>query len=187
MGYRFYETAAAEGLIDYENTFLYPFGHGLSYTTFTQEMGDITEADGQISFDVTVTNTGDPKGKDVVEVYYNPPYINGGIEKASANLVAFDKTDLLEPGASQTLTITFAAEDMASYDYENAKGYVLEAGDYQISINRDSHNVLAAQTYTVDSLSLIHISWGFIRKPCFTMEKEASGSMSRFCGSWSWL
>ena len=151
VGYRFYETAAAEGLIDYDNTVLYPFGHGLSYTTFTQEMGDITEADGQISFDVTVTNTGDTKGKDVVEVYYNPPYINGGIEKASANLVAFDKTDLLEPGASQTLTITFAAEDMASYDYENAKGYVLEAGDYQISINRDSHNVLAAQTYTVDS------------------------------------
>lgn len=150
VGYRFYETAAAEGLIDYDKTVLYPFGYGLSYTTFTQEMGTISEQDGTISFDVTVTNTGDTAGKDVVEVYYNPPYKNGGIEKASANLIAFDKTDLLEPGASQTLTVTFTAEDMASYDYQDVKGYVLDAGDYIISINRDSHNILAEQTYTVD-------------------------------------
>lgn len=81
VGYRFYETAASEGLIDYDKTVLYPFGYGLSYTTFTQEMGKITENDGTISFDVTVTNTGDTAGKDVVEVYYNPPYTNGGIEK----------------------------------------------------------------------------------------------------------
>lgn len=92
VGYRFYETAASEGLIDYDKTVLYPFGYGLSYTTFTQEMGKITENDGTISFDVTVTNTGDTAGKDVVEVYYNPPYTNGGIEKASANLIAYDKT-----------------------------------------------------------------------------------------------
>src|SRR5699024_12457733 len=76
---------------------------------------------GNISFDVTVTNTGDAAGKDVVEVYYNPPYTNGGIEKATANLVAFEKTETLEPGASETVTITFKAEDMASYDYQNAK------------------------------------------------------------------
>ena len=80
--------------------------------------------------------------------YYNPPYTDGGIEKASANLIAFDKTDILNPGESQVLTISFAAEDMASYDYKDAKGYVLEAGDYHISINRDSHNVLAERTYT---------------------------------------
>ena len=73
VGYRFYETAAEEGLIDYDKTVLYPFGYGLSYTTFTQEMGPVTEADGKISFEVTVTNTGDKAGKDVVEVYYNPP------------------------------------------------------------------------------------------------------------------
>lgn len=150
-GYRFYETAAAEGLIDYDSTVLYPFGYGLSYTTFEQSMGDITEDNGQITFDVTVTNTGDTAGKDVIEVYYNPPYTNGGIEKATANLIAFDKTDILEPGASQTLTISFAEEDMASYDYQNVKGYVLEAGDYRISINSDSHNVLAEQTFTVDT------------------------------------
>ena len=150
VGYRFYETAAAEGLIDYDKTVLYPFGYGLSYTDFTQEMGEITETDGMISFDVIVTNAGDTAGKDVVEVYYNPPYTNGGIEKSTTNLIAFDKTDILEPGASQTLTISFPAEEMASYDYQDAKGYVLEAGDYAISINSDSHNVLDSKTYTVN-------------------------------------
>ena len=149
VGYRFWETAAAEGLIDYDASVVYPFGYGLTYTSFTQEMGEITESDGQISFDVTVTNTGDVAGKDVVEVYYNPPYTNGGIEKASANLIAFEKTEILEPGASETVTISFNAEDMASYDYQNAQAYVLEAGDYVISINSDSHNVIASQTYNV--------------------------------------
>ncbi len=149
VGYRFYETAADEGLIDYDQTVLYPFGYGLSYTSFTQEMGELSEQDGTISFDVTVTNTGEVSGKDVVEVYYNPPYTNGGIEKASANLIAFDKTDLLAPGASETVTISFSAEDMASYD-ENGDGcYVLESGDYQISINEDSHNEIDSRTYSV--------------------------------------
>lgn len=149
VGYKFYETAALEGLIDYDKTVQYPFGYGLSYTSFKQEMGEITETDGDISFDVTVTNTGDKAGKDVVEVYFNPPYTNGGIEKASANLVQFEKTGMLEPGASETVKISFAKEDMASYDYKDAKGYVLEAGDYQISINADSHNVLDSKTFTV--------------------------------------
>ncbi len=149
VGYKFYETAAVEGLINYDETVVYPFGYGLSYTTFTQEMGEITESDGTISFDVTVTNTGDVAGKDVVEVYYNPPYTNGGIEKASANLIAFEKTGMLEPGASETVTISFKAEDMASYDYQNAKAYVLEAGNYEISINSDSHNVIDSRTYNV--------------------------------------
>ena len=149
VGYKFYETAAAEGLIDYDTTVQYPFGYGLSYTTFTQEMDTISESNGTITFDVTVTNTGDVAGKDVVQVYYNPPYTNGGIEKASANLIAFDKTDMLEPGASQTLTISFDVEDMASYDTYGAGAYVLEAGDYAISINSDAHNVIASQTYNV--------------------------------------
>ena len=95
VGYKFYETAAAEGFIDYDKVVQYPFGYGLSYTTFEQKMGEITEADGKISFEVEVKNTGDVAGKDVVEVYYNPPYTNGGIEKASANLIAFEKTSLL--------------------------------------------------------------------------------------------
>lgn len=150
VGYRFYETAAEEGLISYDDMVLYPFGYGLSYTSFTQKMGALTEADGKITFDVTVTNTGETKGKDVVEVYYNPPYTNGGIEKASANLIAFEKTQVLEPGASETVSITLAAEDMASYDANGAKAYVLEAGDYKISVRSDSHTILDEQSYQVN-------------------------------------
>lgn len=149
VGYRFWETAAEEGLINYDEFVVYPFGYGLSYTTFTQEMGELNATDDSISVDVTVTNTGDTAGKDVVELYYMPPYTNGGIEKASVNLAAFDKTDLLEPGDSQTLTLTFNIEDMASYDYQNAQAYVLEAGDYEISLRSDSHTVIDSQTYNV--------------------------------------
>ena len=151
VGYKFYETAADEGFIDYDQTVAFPFGYGLSYTTFEQEMGDVTYGeDGKITFDVTVTNTGKTAGKDVVEAYYNPPYTNGGIEKASVNLVAFEKTDELAPGESQTVTIEFDDDDMASYDYQKAKAYVLEQGDYDISIQSDSHTVIDEKTVTVD-------------------------------------
>lgn len=150
VGYKYYETAAQEGAIDYDKTVQYPFGYGLSYTEFEQKMGELEEKDGQISVDVEVTNTGDVAGKDVVEVYYEPPYTNGGIEKSSANLIEFAKTDLLQPGESQTVTVTFSIEDMASYDENHAKAYVLEKGDYAISINSDSHTVLDQKTYTAD-------------------------------------
>ena len=150
VGYKYYETAAQEGAIDYDKTVQYPFGYGLSYTEFEQKMGELEEKDGQISVDVEVTNTGDVAGKDVVEGYYEPPYTNGGIEKSSANLIEFAKTDLLQPGESQTVTVTFSIEDMASYDENNAKAYVLEKGDYVISINSDSHTVLDQKTYTAD-------------------------------------
>ena len=150
VGYKYYETAAQEGAIDYDKTVQYPLGYGLSYTEFEQKMGELKEKDGQISVDVEVTNTGDVAGKDVVEVYYKPPYTNGGIEKSSANLIEFAKTDLLQPGESQTVTVTFSIEDMASYDENNAKAYVLEKGDYAISINSDSHTVLDQKTYTAD-------------------------------------
>ena len=149
VGYRFYETAAVEGLIDYDKTVQFPFGYGLSYTDFEQKMGDVTVADGKVSFDVTVTNNGTAAGKDVVEVYYNPPYTNGGIEKASANLIDFAKTDVLQPGESQTINVSFSEEDMASYDTYGNGCYVLEAGDYEISINSDSHNTIASQTVSV--------------------------------------
>ena len=151
VGYKYYETAAQEGAIDYDKTVQYPFGYGLSYTEFEQKMGELEEKDGQISVDVEVTNTGDVAGKDVVEVYYKPPYTNGGIEKSSANLIEFAKTDLLQPGESQIVTVTFSIEDMASYDENNAKAYVLEKGDYVISINSDSHTVLDQKTYTADN------------------------------------
>lgn len=149
VGYRFFETAAEEGLIDYDNVVMYPFGYGLSYTSFTQQMGQLNVVDGMVSVDVTVTNTGSVAGKDVVELYYTPPYTNGGIEKASVNLAAFDKTDVLAPGASQTMTLTFNLEDMASYDTYGAGSYVLEAGTYEISLRTDSHTVVDSQTYTV--------------------------------------
>ena len=151
VGYKYYETAAQEGAIDYDKTVQYPFGYGLSYTEFEQKMGELEEKDGQISVDVEVTNSGDVAGKDVVEVYYKPPYTNGGIEKSSANLIEFEKTNLLQPGESQTVTVTFSIEDMASYDENNAKAYVLEKGDYVISINSDSHTVLDQKTYTADT------------------------------------
>lgn len=156
VGYRYYETAYAEAQagnmdFDYDETVVYPFGYGLSYTSFQQEMGEVTSDGTTVSFDVTVTNTGDVAGKDVVEVYYNPPYTNGGIEKSAANLIEFEKTDLLDPGASQTISISFALEDMASYDTYGEGCYVLESGDYEISINTDAHNKIAADTVSVPS------------------------------------
>ncbi|MBR4358190.1 MAG: glycoside hydrolase family 3 C-terminal domain-containing protein [Butyrivibrio sp.] len=156
VGYKYYETAAVEAAagnfeFDYDANVVYPFGYGLSYTTFTQEMSEINNDGTNISFDVTVTNTGNVAGKDVVEVYFNPPYTNGGIEKAAANLVAFEKTETLEPGASATVSISFPVEDMASYDTYGHGCYVLESGDYEISINSDSHNKIAAKTVNIGS------------------------------------
>ena len=151
VGYKFYETAADEGLIDYDKEVVYPFGYGLSYTTFTQKMSDITSDGSSLKFSVTVTNTGSAAGKDVVEIYNDPPYTNGGIEKASANLLDFAKTSELAPGESETIDFTIPVEDLASYDYKNNGCYVLEAGDYIISTNSDAHNVLDSKTYTVAS------------------------------------
>lgn len=150
VGYRFYETAAAEKLINFEEAVQFPFGYGLSYTTFDQKMGELKVNDGALSVDVTITNTGNTAGKEVAEIYYNPPYTNGGIEKASVNLIGFAKTGELEPGESETVTVSFTAEDMASYDDKNAKAYILEAGAYEISLRSDSHTVIDSKTYTVD-------------------------------------
>ena len=99
-----------------------------SDASFKQEMGPISESNGTIAFEVTVTNTGSVAGKEVVEVYFTPPYNNGGIEKAAVNLVNFAKTDVLAPGASQTIPFTIPKEDMASYDSSAIKtangGYI---------------------------------------------------------------
>ena len=151
VGYKFYETAADEGLINYDDEVVFPFGYGLSYTSFTKEMSGITNDGTSLNFTVTVTNTGSVAGKDVVEIYSNPPYTNGGIEKSSANLLDFAKTNELAPGESQTIEFSIPVEDLASYDYQTNGCYVLEAGDYVISANDDSHNVADSQTYTVAS------------------------------------
>ena len=149
VGYKFYETAAVEGLIDYDKTVQFPFGYGLSYTTFEKKITDFNADGTTVTMEVEIKNTGDTAGKDVVEIYYTPPYYNGGIEKASTNLVEYAKTDVIEPGESETVTITFDYEDMASYDEKTNEAYVLEHGDYEITLNSDSHTVLDSKTISV--------------------------------------
>ena len=149
VGYKFYETASDEGLINYDDTVAFPFGYGLSYTSFDQKLDSVKYKGGKVTVTATVTNTGDKAGKDVVEAYYNPPYTDGGIEKASKNPAGFEKTKELQPGESQKVTVKFDDDDMASYDYKGAKAYVLEKGDYDISIQSDSHHVIDHKAITV--------------------------------------
>lgn len=155
MGYKFYETAAQEGLIDYDAYVQYPFGYGLSYTTFEQKITDFKQTADALTVEVTVKNTGSVAGKDVVELYFTPPYTNGGIEKASVNLVDFAKTELLKPGASEKITFTVPLEELASYDSSCIKtaggGYILEAGSYNLSIRSDSHTVLDSKEFEISA------------------------------------
>ena len=159
VGYKWYETADEEGFFadvsndygtGYDAVVQYPFGYGLSYTTFEWEAsaswGDTESmsATGEYTVEVTVHNTGDTAGKDVVQLYYTPPYTQGGIEMASVNLLAFAKTDLIQPGESQTVTLTFDAYDLAAYDYSDANDnqfadYEIVPGDYQIRLMKNSH------------------------------------------------
>ncbi|RMI09265.1 beta-glucosidase [Cellulomonas triticagri] len=156
IGYRYYETAAAEGFLDYDEAVVYPFGHGLSYTDFAWEVTgtEAGDVDGTVAVTVEVTNTGEVAGKDVVQLYYTAPYTPGGIEKSEVVLGDFAKTGVIEPGASQTVTLELPVEDMASYDHLGERAYVLEQGDYVLSVRTDSHTVAdgtAPITYTVDS------------------------------------
>lgn len=158
IGYRYYETVAADGGTftvegqsgkSYDEAVAYPFGHGLSYTSFTQTLDSVKVKDGMVNITVTVKNTGDAPGKDVIQVYYHAPYNPGGIEKSATVLAAYEKTELLQPGASAQYTLSYSIEDMASYDYLNERCYVLEAGDYVISLNRNAHELYGENcTYT---------------------------------------
>lgn len=174
LGYRWYETASSLGYFDStnlpegetdpyynrDNGVVYPFGYGLSYTTFSQEITDFKEKDSEINVTVKVTNTGDVAGKDVVQVYYEAPYtefdVENMIEKSTVNLLDYAKTKLLEPGNSEEVTITFNIEDMASYCFTHANPdgttgcYVLENGDYQITVRANSHDVIDSRTVTYD-------------------------------------
>ena len=156
VGYRFYETRFvdnATGVCDegaYGNTVQYPFGYGLSYTSFEQAIEDFSVDKDTVTMKVKVTNTGDTAGKDVAQVYFTAPYTAGGIEKAHVVLAAFGKTGELQPGDSETLTLTFAVDDMASYDENGAGCYVLEAGTYQIKLMANAHEVIDSREYTVD-------------------------------------
>lgn len=156
FGYRYYETAAAEGFIDYDQAVVYPFGYGLSYTDFAWKIAGTQagDVDGTITVKVDVTNTGAVAGRDVVQLYYSAPYTPGGIEKSAVVLGGFAKTDEIAPGATAQVEIQVDVEDMASYDYTNEKAYVLDAGDYQLSVRTNAHTVAPGTepfTYTVGS------------------------------------
>lgn len=156
VGYRYYETRFIDnetGACDedsYQKAVQYPFGYGTSYTTFEKEIEAYEEKDGMISVDVKVTNTGAVAGKEVVQIYYTAPYTVGGTEKSHVVLAAFDKTGLLEANESETVTLEFSVEDMASYDQNTEGAYVLDAGDYEIKLMDNSHDLLDSVIYTVD-------------------------------------
>ena len=159
MGYRYYETAAeVDPAFDYGKAVVFPFGYGLSYTSFSQELVDLSDDGYTITAKVKVTNTGDKAGKEVVQLYLNPAYTDldasERIEKPTRYLVAFGKSAMIEPGKSETVTLTCNWDDLTSYAayHDNGNGttgcYVLEEGDYTLSINRDSHTVLDQKTLT---------------------------------------
>ena len=146
VGYRYYETRFGSDEASYNANVAYPFGYGLSYTTFSKELVSSEVTNNDVTMTVKVTNTGNVAGKEVVQLYYTAPYINGSIEKSSTVLGDFTKTKMLNPGESETVSITIAKEDMASYDYNDKdndkfKGYELEKGTYYVQIKDDSHTV----------------------------------------------
>lgn len=165
VGYRYYETRYEDvvlgqgnaGDYDYASEVCYPFGYGLSYTTFTWGEPQVTWKDQTCTVTVEVTNTGNVAGKDVVEIYAQSPYTaydkENGVEKASVELVAYGKTQTLEPGASDTVTMTFTEEQLKAYDANGAQTYILDAGTYYITAAANAHeavnNVLAAKGKTV--------------------------------------
>jgi len=151
VGYRFYETFYKGDEEGYQKAVQFPFGHGLSYTDFEWEVVQHSFDEETISLDVKVTNTGDMAGKDVIEVYFSAPYTNGGIEKSAIELAAYAKTSLLDPGQSETVTISFPTRDMSSYDMNVEKAYVLDAGEYQIHLSKDVHTPVETLTHQVDN------------------------------------
>ena len=171
VDYRYYETkyddmaasneSAADSWYQGEDGVVYPFGYGLSYTTFKQEMissniqGEtLTEGNYKINVDVKVTNTGNMAGKEVVQLYWRAPYYEGGIEKASKVLCAFDKTGILKPGESEVLTLSLYSQDVANYDCFDAnnngfKGYELDAGNYELVLGKNAHEVIQKISFKV--------------------------------------
>ena len=146
VGYRYYETRYGSNETEYNNQVVYPFGYGLSYTTFSKTLKAYDETSDSVTLTIEVKNTGNVAGKEVVQLYYTAPYTEGGIEKASTVLGDFAKTKTLQPEETDTVTVSIDKEDMASYDYNdknhnNFKGYELEKGTYTLQIKENSHTV----------------------------------------------
>nr|AGS52902.1 beta-glucosidase [uncultured bacterium contig00019] len=149
VGYKYFETRHdTDPGYNYYADVMFPFGHGLSYTAFDKNIMAMNESDGVITVRVSVTNTGNAAGKDVIQIYYNPPY-TGAIEKSTVNLVSFRKTNIIAPGQTEYYSLTFNVEDMASYDYANNGCYVLERGPYEIMLRENAHVLIDSETYTV--------------------------------------
>ena len=150
--------ADADGVWDYQNEVVYPFGHGLSYTTFEQTLDQVNVLGSRetASVTVTVTNTGSAAGKSVIQLYAQTPYTDYDkqfhIEKSAVQLMDFEKTDTLAPGESQTITMEVDLSNLASYDSENAKTFIVDPGDYYFAIGENAHdalnNILAARGKT---------------------------------------
>lgn len=141
VGYKYYETASEEGFINYDEAVVYPFGYGLSYTTFEKELTKANLNGNHLELEVRVKNTGSVAGKEEVQLYYTAPYTKGGIEKSSTNLLDFGKTSLLEPNQEVFLNFRINIEEMASYDYKVHKAYVLDEGTYKVQVKENSHEV----------------------------------------------
>lgn len=169
VGYRYYETRYEDTVMgsgntagyDYNADVAYPFGYGLSYTTFDLSNYNTVynQAEDQFEVSVEVENTGDKAGKNTVQIYFQSPYtqydIENGIEKASVELCGFGKTQILNPGESEVVTVVVPREELAAYDYKNAKTYILDAGDYYLTAATDAHNavnnILAAKGFTTEN------------------------------------
>lgn len=191
VGYRYYETRyedvilnrANVGTFDYNNQVAYPFGHGLSYSTFTYSGFKVTEASDHKSFnvEVTVTNEGTKAGREVVQVYGQKPYVAGGLEKASIELMGYAKTKELAAGANEKVTINVKKEQFKSYDNLTNKTYILDAGDYYLSVGKDAHdalnNVLAKKGKSVGNASFAAIAFNQSALDNTTYAKSETGKV----------
>ena len=152
-GYRYYETRFGDDETGYAENIVFPFGHGLSYTEFTEELTSFSVAEETVTAEVTVTNTGEAAGKDVVQLYFMAPYDpSHGIEKPAIELACFAKTSLLEPGEAETLTVSFPVRDLSSWSTSDGC-YLLEAGEYRFSLGKNVHDALLSsdsETFTVE-------------------------------------
>jgi len=159
VGYRYYETRYLdEGEAWYTQQVIYPFGYGLSYTSFVWSELTIAEAPDGFILSITVTNTGSRAGKDVVELYLTKPYIPGGVEKAAVELAGFAKTKNLTPGQSETVHISIARRQLACYDTYGVGTYVAQAGTYIFSASRNAHESVSTTAYTLPKDELFRIS-----------------------------